>query len=209
MTPQAELFDVPAPKSVEVDALGFLIKGYGDIYRIFDGGRVFNMKKNRFISLQKTKLGYVHVSFWHNKKAHGRFVHRLLMQAVTGIDGGDLEVNHIDGNPSNNFLSNLEWVTCSENKVHSCHVLNHRPVICRFGSENFHARPVESFGGDGVVVQKFDCAESARQHGFQPPSIAHAIKGVYQKKHKGLFWRYSENSDQLGNGSLSPGWVGV
>lgn len=34
-----------------------------------------------------------------------------------------LEINHIDWNKSNNSLSNLEWVTSSENKIHKYRTL--------------------------------------------------------------------------------------
>jgi hypothetical protein len=36
------------------------------------------------------------------------------------------EVNHKDGNKSNNNVSNLEWVTSSENKIHSFKVLKNQ-----------------------------------------------------------------------------------
>lgn len=44
-----------------------------------------------------------------------RLVHRLVLIAFRGPPGDGLLCNHIDGNPSNNRLSNLEWVTNAEN----------------------------------------------------------------------------------------------
>lgn len=46
-------------------------------------------------------------------------VHRLVAEAFCPKKDGADVVNHIDGNPSNNVASNLEWVTRSENSQHA------------------------------------------------------------------------------------------
>jgi hypothetical protein len=51
-------------------------------------------------------------------------VHRLVLSAFAPVEGWqELQVNHKDGNKQNNSLSNLEWVTCRENVLHSYRVL--------------------------------------------------------------------------------------
>lgn len=48
-----------------------------------------------------------------------QFVHRLILMAFNpNPNYHNLEVNHIDGNPANNNLSNLEWCTGKENHQH-------------------------------------------------------------------------------------------
>ena len=58
-------------------------------------------------------------------------VHRLVAMAFHGLPTPDRkEVNHIDGNKTNNIPENLEWVSRSENLRHYYHQLNgmdHRP----------------------------------------------------------------------------------
>ena len=46
------------------------------------------------------------------------FVHRLVLESFVGLRPAGLECNHKDGNPSNNCLDNLEWVTADRNKEH-------------------------------------------------------------------------------------------
>lgn len=204
-TSQHDLFGAaPAPRSFDKDALGFLIRGFGEKYRITDGGEVFNLKTGKSLSSKTNVKGYVYVHLWHDKKGHGRFVHRLLLQAASGLEGKGLEVNHIDGDKSNNTLANLEWVTSSENKKHSFHVLKNRQSILLRGAENMNSKPVEGFDSSGNVIVRFACAADGKQHGFQPASIAHAITGKLQRRHRGLYWRHA-----IGNGSLAPGWIGA
>lgn len=59
-----------------------------------------------------------------NNKRYNFSVHRLMMKIFKPVENMDeLEVNHIDGNPQNNTLENLEWVTPEENHKHYKEVL--------------------------------------------------------------------------------------
>ncbi|MFH0756565.1 MAG: HNH endonuclease [Bacteroidota bacterium] len=54
-------------------------------------------------------------------RAHGveMYVHRLVAGAFIGSIAASYQVNHLDGNPENNELSNLEIVTPWENVQHA------------------------------------------------------------------------------------------
>lgn len=205
MNTQLNIFGGSEPvRSFEQDAYGFLVAGYGDKYAIRDGGHVTNIYTGKQIVIQSTKKGYMYVSLWHKERAYSRFVHRLLMQSVTGISGAGLEVNHIDGNKANNTIANLEWVTSSQNKIHSFHILKNRiPILCK-GKENPNSKPIEGFDINGNVIVRFASAECARSAGFQPASIAHAISGKLQKRHKGLYWRHA-----VSDKAMAFDWVGI
>ena len=59
------------------------------------------------------------VALWKNKESKDFLVHRIVAKSfLTEIEGKNC-VNHKDGNPKNNFVSNLEWCNHKENSNHA------------------------------------------------------------------------------------------
>lgn len=59
------------------------------------------------------------VTLSSNRKSRVYLVHRLVAFAFLGSPQGNQQVNHVDGDPANNNLSNIEWVSPKENINHA------------------------------------------------------------------------------------------
>lgn len=70
--------------------------------------------------------GYYEILFCENYKKTMRRLHRVIAQTFIGPIPSKMEVNHKDGDPSNNRAENLEIVTSSENKFHAYRVLGRK-----------------------------------------------------------------------------------
>ena len=90
-------------------------------YYVQDDGKIFSERTNKILSVQLDKDGYEKVQMMSTDgKRHRYSVHRLVLENFNPIENmNEFQVNHIDGNKRNNNLSNLEWVTCSENLIHA------------------------------------------------------------------------------------------
>lgn len=74
--------------------------------------------KSRLLKFNIDKDGYCTVALQKEGKIKRCKVHRLVLSTFDKPNE-DLQVNHIDGNKTNNCLSNLEWTTSSENIKHA------------------------------------------------------------------------------------------
>lgn len=96
-----------------------VIKDYPQ-YVINEQGQVKNIKTGRIKkTLPNHQTTYFQVNLWKGNRGAWKYVHRLLAEAFIPNPLGLPEVNHIDGNRQNNALSNLEWVTGQQNKIHA------------------------------------------------------------------------------------------
>lgn len=90
------------------------IKEHPD-YLVTVDGKVFSLKTMSFLKLSDRGDGYRTV---HLDKKFYR-VHRLVANTYIPNPENKPEVNHMDGDKTNNMLCNLEWSTRSENIQHS------------------------------------------------------------------------------------------
>ena len=67
--------------------------------------------------------GYFLFSVTKDRRARKFGQHRLMAMAFIPNPQNKPEVNHIDGVKTNNILSNLEWVTRTEQRLHQYRVL--------------------------------------------------------------------------------------
>jgi len=85
-------------------------------------GGVKTRYKGRVLSQENVK-GYKRVTLSKGKIVKRFTVHRLVLMSFTKNLYNKPCVNHINGDKLDNRLSNLEWVTYSENEIHSIKVL--------------------------------------------------------------------------------------
>ena len=95
------------------------IDGYNG-YFVTEEGLVFSSKSNRFLKFSYDKQGYKRVGLSMGcYKTKTIKIHRLVAQAFIPNPENKGDVNHIDGNKSNNHYSNLEWCSAKENIIHA------------------------------------------------------------------------------------------
>lgn len=108
------------------------VKNYEDSYQVSDEGRIRSKDKvvpcrggktrnvnGKLRKVFQNSKGYMTVVLSKHNKLKTFTVHQLVAQAfIPGFIKG-MEVNHKDGDPSNNFLVNLELSNPSHNQFHA------------------------------------------------------------------------------------------
>lgn len=178
-----------------------MIEGFSK-YMITEEGKIISLYKNIVMATFKGTDGS-EVLVLVNDAGHKKpvKVHRLMAKTFLLNPENKPEVNHIDGNRMNNNLSNLEWVTRSENERHAWRTglkEKHREtlrergrIICQTLSKRFgykRRKPIYQFGLDGNCLAEYDSPISAKEvTGIK--CIINAANG-YQKTAGGFIWKY-------------------
>lgn len=110
-----------SPDEIFVELTEDKLPGIKEYYLISNYGRVFNKYTGSFLNICIGTDGYYNLTLVNKDGSTRRMrVNRLVMLAFVPISNpDDLVVNHIDCNPLNNCLWNLEWCTRSENAIHA------------------------------------------------------------------------------------------
>ena len=91
------------------------IQGYPD-YLIYDDGRVFSKKRNRFIKQHKNYKGYLRVHLCNDESIKFFRVHRLVGLHYIPNPENKPMIDHINREKDDNRKENLRWATGTENQ---------------------------------------------------------------------------------------------
>lgn len=127
-------------------------------------------------------------------------IHRTVMKVF--VWDSKLEVNHIDWNPKNNNLTNLEYCTHKQNMIHSTKILwnktyfqtNH-PDKWKFWKDNRKSKKVNQYDLNGNLIKEwFSLSDIHRELKYNISDISACCRKLYWHKTCGGFiWKFNLN----------------
>lgn len=148
--------------------------------KMYDCKQTPNSKQDNYWTVTvKNKMG----------KYVKRSMHRLLMETFVPNPLKKAHVNHIDGNKSNNAITNLEWATPKENSQHAIRI--------GLKSADYKIKPVYQYSLAGKFIAEYpDDSTAQALTGIPKQNISKATLG--QRIHAGFFqWKRKKQTEIL------------
>jgi hypothetical protein len=162
-----------------------------DEYEVDDLGVVYS-KKGKPLKPSTNRGGYKIINVMVNGKAVGLSVHTAVLRSFVPKPFENATVNHKDGNKLNNSLNNLEWVTLSENCIHSCRVLGNN-----VGTRNGQVKSVACYNKDGKLIKTYPALIIAAKEIAPNKNPTYTQNGIWRvlrgirRTYLGYIWKYA------------------
>lgn len=163
----------------------YYFSSYGEIRKRLKNGRW------RYLDNSSTdRHGYTKTTIVVNGERKTLAVHRVIAELFIPNPENKPEVNHINGSKTDNRVSNLEWVTRSENMQH-CWDKLHTQVT----------RPIIRISRDYKEFKWYpSIMEAVRDNRGDRKNISRAAESFYvggkMKTSKGYYWHFVDGVEQ-------------
>ena len=114
------------------DEIWKAIVEFEGIYEVSNQGRVRRIGSKRGATVGKIlkpmsrgRREYLEIGLYKNNKKITKLVHRIVLESFDGLPEKHEECNHKNGIKIDNKLTNLEWVTRSQNILHKFRTLKY------------------------------------------------------------------------------------
>ena len=178
------------------------VKGYEGIYEISNYGRCRRISYKvdtetkmaqyglpHYLTPNFGEWGHVRYALCVNGETRMKLAHRMILEAFDIPNPlKKPHINHIDNDPTNNYIENLEWCTHSENMQHM--IKSGRKVTYR-GKDHIESKEVHQYDKNMNLIAIYGSSgEASRETGFLSGHIREACRGKL-KTYKGYIWKYA------------------
>lgn len=179
------------------------IKDYEGLYQVSNLGRIKSIKNNNikyghykdFILSQtdNNSFHYMRCGLCKNGKLKYYAVHRLVAQAFIPNTNNYLEVNHKDGDKSNNCVDNLEWCTRSQNMKHAIkYGLLKPPMLNKKYEKNPNSKPIIQYDKKMKKIKDWNSIREASNYlKINEVGISYCCNNK-RKTAGGYIWKFKE-----------------
>jgi hypothetical protein len=169
------------------------VTGYEGIYQVSNYGKVKSLYKKQanIVTPHIDKKGYHIIRLWRGGNQDTRLLHRLVAQAFVPNHANKPHINHKDGNKSNNYWSNLEWCTPSENNKHSFAIgLKTITAKQKARASQANSKPIYQLDRFNNIVRRWPSITlAAKTLGFSLQHISNCCRGS-RKTCGGFVWAF-------------------
>lgn len=151
-----------------------------ETFYVSNFGRVLNKKTGNFLYGYTANNGYqmAHLRMEVQKLCS---IHRLVMIAFDPVENMEtLQINHKDGNKTNNHIDNLEWATALENIRHSYST----------GLQPNESKKLYQYDLNGNFIKEWiNTYTAAKELNFTPSTLLNSAKCGKSKAYN-FMWRF-------------------
>lgn len=177
----------------------YQVSNFGRVRRIANYSNQnssWELTKPKILKCRKHTNGYLRVMFSVNGKHYDRYVHRLVAEVFVENKYGYCEVNHLDGDKTNNNADNLEWCTRSQNNKHA-YFTGLRTVKGCYGSLKKKVAQIDYH--TNRIVNIYDSIDSAaKELNCNHSSITNCCTKRYKSSY-GMKFRYATDTMKVGD----------
>lgn len=160
------------------------IKDYEGLYAVTSCGKVWSYKSKKFLKTRKQRDGYYLVNLSKNGVSTTYQLHRLVAQTYLSNGENLPQINHKDGDKSNNCVNNLEYCSASYNQLHKYKLMKERGVEITMTINN--SKKVRCIETGIIYSSGKECAQAM---GLDPSHISKCCRGK-AKSHKGYHFEF-------------------
>ena len=169
------------------------VNGYVGRYSVSNFGRIKTLKYKgrnveKILKEDISNTGYKRVRLYSSFSSKNYSVHRLVANAFLCNPLENKQVNHKDGNKTNNTIENLEWCTASENIKHA---IDTGLLKVRFGDKHHGCKKICM--KDKLTLNTINIFPSVvnahLKTGLNKSAIQNAARGL-NKTCGGYVWEY-------------------